>query len=79
LFSPVTGRFEEPNMGLPIFGSQYLVSYSIWVIQNGSKENWKPERMKAAIKAMRNKEMGSYKASRVFTLPQTTRLAENLK
>jgi hypothetical protein len=28
---------------------------------------------------MRNKEMGSYKASRVFTLPQTTRLAENLK
>jgi hypothetical protein len=28
--------------------------------------------MKAAIKALRNKEMGSYKASIVFTLPQTT-------
>jgi len=28
--------------------------------------------MKAAIGAMRNKEMGIYKASRVFTLPQTT-------
>jgi len=35
--------------------------------------------MKAAVEAMRNKEMGSYKASRVFTLPQTTRLAEKLK
>jgi hypothetical protein len=28
--------------------------------------------MKAAIEAMRNKEMGSYKASRVLSLPQTT-------
>jgi hypothetical protein len=28
--------------------------------------------MKAAIEAMRNKEIGSYKASRVFNLPQTT-------
>jgi hypothetical protein len=28
--------------------------------------------MKAAIEVMRNKEMGSYKASRVFNLPQTT-------
>ena len=28
--------------------------------------------MKVAIEAMRNKEMGSYKASRVFNLPQTT-------
>ena len=28
--------------------------------------------MKAAIKAMRNKEMGSYTASRIFNLPQTT-------
>jgi len=31
-----------------------------------------PERMKAAIEAMRNKEMGSYKASGVFNVPQTT-------
>ena len=28
--------------------------------------------MKAAIEAMRNKEMGSYKVSSVFNLPQTT-------
>jgi hypothetical protein len=28
------------------------------------------ERMKAAIEAMRNKEMGSYKARRVFNVPQ---------
>jgi len=28
--------------------------------------------MKAAIEAIRNKEMGSYKASRVFNVPLTT-------
>jgi hypothetical protein len=28
--------------------------------------------MKVAIEPMRNKEMGSYKASRFFNLPQTT-------
>ena len=28
--------------------------------------------MKAAIETVRNKEMGSYKASRVFSAPQTT-------
>jgi len=28
--------------------------------------------MKAAIKVIRNREMGSYKASRVFNVPQTT-------
>ena len=28
--------------------------------------------MKAAIEAMKNEEMGSYKASRVFNVPQTT-------
>jgi hypothetical protein len=28
--------------------------------------------MKAAIEAMRNMEMGSYKVSRVFNVPQTT-------
>jgi hypothetical protein len=36
------------------------------------RKKWDPERMKAAIEAMRNKEMGSYKASRVFNVPQTT-------
>jgi hypothetical protein len=33
---------------------------------------WDPVRIKAAIKSMRNKEMGSYKVSRVFNLPQRT-------
>jgi hypothetical protein len=28
--------------------------------------------MKATIEAMKNKEMGSYKASSVFSVPQTT-------
>ena len=37
-----------------------------------SRRNWDPERMQAAVEAMRNKEMGSYKASRVFNVPQTT-------
>jgi hypothetical protein len=36
------------------------------------RKKWYPKRMKAAIEAMRNKEMGSYKVSRVFNLPQTT-------
>ena len=36
------------------------------------RKKWDPERMKAAIEAIRNEEMGSYKASRVFNVPQTT-------
>ena len=36
------------------------------------RKKWDPEIMKAAIETMRNMKMGSYKASRVFSLPQTT-------
>ena len=36
------------------------------------RKKWDPERMKAVIEAIRNKEMGSYKAYRVFNVPQTT-------
>jgi len=36
------------------------------------RKKWDPVRMKAAIKAMGNKEMGSCRASRVFNVPQTT-------
>jgi hypothetical protein len=36
------------------------------------RKKWDPKRMKAAIEAMRNKEMGCYKASRFFNVPQTT-------
>jgi len=35
------------------------------------RKKWDPERMKAAIETTRNKEMGSYKASRIFNVPQT--------
>jgi len=36
------------------------------------RKQWDPERTNAAIEAIRNKEMGSYKASRVFNVPQKT-------
>jgi len=36
------------------------------------RKKWGPERMKAAIEAVRKKEMGSYKASIVVNLAQTT-------
>jgi hypothetical protein len=36
------------------------------------RKKWDPEGTKAAIGAMGNKEMGSYKAPRVFNVPQTT-------
>jgi len=36
------------------------------------RKNWNPERMNVAIEAMRNEEMGSYKASRFFSLSHTT-------
>jgi hypothetical protein len=36
------------------------------------RKKWDPERVKAAVETIRNKEMGSYKASSVFKLPQTT-------
>jgi len=36
------------------------------------RKKWDPERMKKAIAAIRNKEKGSYKASRIFNVPQTT-------
>jgi hypothetical protein len=36
------------------------------------RKKWDPKRMKAVIKAMRNKEMGRCKASRIFNVPQTT-------
>jgi len=48
----------------------FLLGYII--LQWFKRKIWDPERMKVAIEAMRNKEMGSYKASRVFKVPQTT-------
>jgi len=42
------------------------------ILQMAQRKYWDPERMKAAIEAIRNKEMGSCKASRIFIVPQTT-------
>lgn len=36
------------------------------------RKQWDPDRMKNAVKAVRKKEMGSFKASRIFNVPQTT-------
>jgi len=36
------------------------------------RKKWDHERMKAAIDAIRNKEMGSYRPSTVFNVPHTT-------
>jgi hypothetical protein len=44
----------------------------LYSITDASKEKWDTERMKAANKAIRNREVGSYKASRFFNIPQTT-------
>jgi len=68
------GRSEVPNIGLPILGSQYLVNYSFRVIQYYrllEGKNGTPERINSAVEVIRNKEMGGYKASRAFVLPQT--------
>jgi hypothetical protein len=35
------------------------------------RKKWDAEGMKAATDAQRNKEMGSYEASRIFNVPQT--------
>jgi len=43
------------------------------------RKKWDPERKKAAIEAVRNKEMGSYTASRIFNVPQTTLQSVMLK
>jgi len=48
----------------------FLLDYIILLMTRRRK--WKPERMKTAIEAMRNKELGNYKASNLFNLPQTT-------
>jgi hypothetical protein len=42
------------------------------ILQMAHRKEWDSERMKAATEAIRNKEMGSYKASKVFSVPQTT-------
>ena len=42
------------------------------ILQMAQRKKWDPERMKAANEAVRNKEMGSCKISRDFSVQQTT-------
>ena len=68
------GRFDEPNMGLPILGTvpcEFLLLGYI-ILQMAQRKKWDAEGMKAAFDAPRNKEMGSYKASRFVNISQTT-------
>jgi len=65
-------RFEESKMGIPMLGSQYfceLLLLGYIKLQMAQRKKWDPERVKAAIEAIKNKEMGSYKTSRVFNVP----------
>jgi hypothetical protein len=63
------GRSEELNLGLPILVSTLqIISSGLYNITGGSKGKMRPRRMKAAIEAMRSKEVGSYKASRVYII-----------
>jgi hypothetical protein len=68
------GRFGAPNMGLPILGTviRELLLLGYIILQRPQRKKWDPKRIKAAIKTIRNREMGSYKASRFFNVPQTT-------
>jgi len=67
------GRFEEPNMGPPHIRKSVPCELLLlgYIILQMAQKKWDPERMKKAIEAVRNKEMGSCKASRVFNVPQT--------
>jgi hypothetical protein len=64
------GRFGEPNMGLPILGTvlrELLLFLGYIILQMPRRKKWDFERMKAAIKAIRIREMGS-----LFNVSQTT-------
>jgi hypothetical protein len=66
---PIKGRFDQPNMGLPILGTilRELLLLGYIILQMPQRKKWYPERMKAAIKAIRIREMGSF-----FNVSQTT-------
>ena len=56
-------------MGLPILG-RWIISSGLYNITDGSKVQIDSKRWKTAIESRRNKGKESYKASRVFNLPQ---------
>jgi len=72
--TPVCAYYGEPNIGAPHIRKSVpceLLLLGYITLQMAQRKKWDPERMKSAIEAIRNKEMGSYKASRVFNVPQT--------
>jgi hypothetical protein len=53
------GRFGEPNMGLSIFKTvpRELLFLGFIILQMPQETKWDPERIKTAIKAIRNREI----------------------
>jgi hypothetical protein len=73
------GIFDEPNTGLPILETVTceLLLLGYVILQMAQRKKWDPERIKTAIEVIRNNEMGSYKASRIFNVTQTTRYVKD--
>ena len=54
LFAPIMGRFDEPNMGLPILETvlRELLFLGYIILQMSQRKKWDLERMKAAINTL---------------------------
>jgi hypothetical protein len=68
------GRFDEPNMGLPILGTVLceLLLLGYIILQMPQRKKMGPRKNEGSFKAIRDREMGSYKASRFLNVSQTT-------
>jgi len=69
------GKSEEPNMELLSMKKSVpceLFLLGCMTLQMARGKKWEPERMKAVIGAVRNRGMGSYRASTYCSLSQTT-------
>ena len=66
------GRFEEPNMGLPILGSQYLVNYitsGLCNITDDSKEKMEPRKDEGSYWGNEEQGTGQLHSVQSFQLP----------
>ena len=57
--------FIHPFSRAPVYGESVpceLLLLGYIMLQMAQRKKWVPKRMKAAIEAIRNKEMGNYKA-----------------
>jgi len=69
------GRFEKPNMGFPHIRKSVsceLLLLGYIILEMAQITKWYHERIKAAIEARKNNEMGSCKAARVSNVTQPT-------